>query len=95
MQKNYKLLGDTFYSPKLYIMRLLFLLLSLVLSLSVTYGQHIKFMGTEVTGNYESFKDSLTLKGFTYVDSFETLHKFYGKFANELIIGDRFIAPKE
>ena len=75
-------------------MRLLFLFLSLILSVSVSYGQHIKFMGTEVTGFFESFKDSLTLKGFTHVGSFETLHKFYGKFANEFVTLNVMASPK-
>lgn len=51
-------------------------------------------MGTEVSGNYESFKDSLTLKGFTLVDSFETLHRFYGKFANEFVTLNVMVTPK-
>ena len=46
---------------------------------------HIKFMGIEVTGSYESFKDSLKAKGFTYMSSFENLHNFYGKFATEIV----------
>ena len=66
------------------IKQLLFLI-SLVFSFTVAYGQHIKFMGTEVTGDYENFKDSLELKGFTYIDSFETVHMFCGTFANERV----------
>lgn len=46
---------------------------------------HIKFMGIEVTGSYESFKDSLKAKGFTYMSSFENLHNFYSKFATEIV----------
>lgn len=74
--------------------RRLFFLLSLVISFTVAYGQHIKFMGTEVTGDYENFKDSLVLKGFTYIDSFETLHRFYGKFANEIVTLNVMSSPK-
>ena len=51
-------------------------------------------MRTEVTGDFESFKDSLELKGFTYIDSFETLHRFYGKFANEIVTLNVMSSPK-
>lgn len=55
------------------------------MNITITHAEHIKFMGIEVSGNYENFKDSLKGKGFTYISSFETLHKFYGKFANEIV----------
>lgn len=42
-------------------------------------------MGIEVCDNYKEFKDSLDKKGFTYISSFGTIHKFYGKFANEIV----------
>lgn len=51
-------------------------------------------MGIEVSGNYESFKDSLMSKGFTYLSSFETLHSFYGKFANEIVKLNVLASPK-
>jgi len=55
---------------------------------------HIKFMGIDVNGTYESFRDSLEAKGFIYMSSFETLHKFYGKFANEIVTLNVLASPK-
>ena len=72
-------------------------LLLLVLTLyvaNISASNHIKFMGIEVNGNYDSFKDSLKAKGFTYMSSFETLHKFYGKFANEIVTLNVLASPK-
>lgn len=72
-------------------------LLLLVLTLyvaNVDASNHIKFMGIEINGNYDSFKDSLKVRGFTYVSSFETLHKFYGKFANEIVTLNVLASPK-
>ena len=74
--------------------RILFIL---TLIFAVSHMQatgHIKFMGIEVSGDYESFKDSLLSKGFTYMSSFETLHKFYGKFANEVVTLNVLASPK-
>lgn len=51
-------------------------------------------MGIEVNGNYESFKDSLGSKGFKYMSSFESLHRFFGKFANEIVILNVLASPK-
>ncbi len=67
-------------------MRRILLFLSFVLfAFNMQATGHIKFMGIEVDGNYNSFKDSLEAKGFKYMSSFESLHKFYGKFANEIV----------
>lgn len=57
-------------------------------------SEHIKFMGIEVTGIFEDFKDSLEIRGFSYMSSFETLHKFYGKFANEIVSLNILTTPK-
>lgn len=57
-------------------------------------SNHIKFMGIDVNGSYESFRDSLEAKGFIYMSSFETLHQFYGKFANEIVILNILASPK-
>ncbi len=72
-------------------------LLLFVLTLFVTNvyaSNHIKFMGIEVNGNYESFKDSLKAKGFTFMSSYESLYKFYGKFANEIVTLNVLASPK-
>ena len=55
---------------------------------------HVKFMGIEVAGNYETFKDSLERKGFLYISSFETMHRYYGKFANEIVRLEVLATPK-
>lgn len=73
--------------------RLLFVAtLLLSASFSPAFG-HIRFMGIELSGCYENFKDSLTARGFTYLSSYETLHKFYGKFANEMVIINILATP--
>lgn len=51
-------------------------------------------MGIEVNGSYDNFKDSIVAKGFTYVSSFESMHIFYGKFANELVTLNVLTTPK-
>lgn len=51
-------------------------------------------MGIDVNGKYESFKDSLEAKGFVYTNSYETLHTFYGKFANEIVTLNVLASPK-
>ena len=74
--------------------RILFIL-TLIFAVSHMHATgHIKFMGIEVSGDYESFKDSLLSRGFTYTSSFETLHKFYGKFANEIVTLNVLASPK-
>ena len=50
-------------------------------------------MGLEVSGNYEIFKDSILSKGFKYINSFESLHRFYGKFANEIVTLNILTSP--
>ena len=57
-------------------------------------SDHIKFMGIDVNGTYESFRDSLEAKGFIYMSSFETLYKFYGKFANEIVTLNVLVSQK-
>lgn len=75
-------------------MRKFVIIFSLTLCItSVQATGHIKFMGIEVTGSYDNFKDSLKTKGFSYVSSFETLHKFYGKFANEIVTLNVLASP--
>lgn len=51
-------------------------------------------MNIEVDDNYESFKDSLEAKGFTYLKSYRTCHTFYGKFANEIVKLEALASPK-
>lgn len=51
-------------------------------------------MGIDVNGKYESFKDSLEAKGFVYTNSYETLHTFYGKFANEIVTLNVLASPR-
>lgn len=76
-------------------MKRILLIMTLILAASNMQATgHIKFMGIEVSGDYESFKDSLLSKGFTYMSSFETLHKFYGKFANEIVTLNVLASPK-
>lgn len=72
---------------------LLFIALTFAIS-TIQATTHVKFMGIEVGGDYESFKDSLLSKGFTYVSSFETLYEFYGKFANEIVTLNVLASPK-
>lgn len=64
------------------------------MDIAFVQAEHIRFMGIEVNGNYKSFKDSLKSKGFSYVSSFETLHKFRGKFANEIVVLNVLASPK-
>lgn len=65
--------------------RIIFVLLLIIQSASVYSSGHIKFMGMDVTGNMELFKDSLITKGFYYVDSFKSSCRFQGEFANEFV----------
>lgn len=55
---------------------------------------HIKFMGIEITGQYDVFKDSLETKGFLYESSFATSHTFSGIFANEFVTVEVLTTPK-
>ena len=72
---------------------LLFLMLMLVITNIRAIG-HIKFMGIELDGTFEDFKDSIEAKGFKYMSSYESLHKFYGKFANEIVTLEILASPK-
>lgn len=74
--------------------RIIFILTVICVVSHMQAAGHIKFMGIEVSGDYESFKDSLLSKGFTYTSSFETSHKFYGKFANEIVTLNVLASPK-
>lgn len=74
-------------------MRRILLVLTLFLSMSsVRAIEHIRFHGVEL-GDYESFKDSLVAKGFSYMNSFETQHSFYGVFANEIVALCVLVSP--
>lgn len=66
----------------------------LLFAFTMQAAGHIRFMGIEVDGNYDSFKDSLETRGFKYMSSFETLYKYYGKFANEIVTLDVLVSPK-
>ncbi len=70
------------------------LLVFLVSSTNLFADGHIKFMGVEIAGDYKSFKDSLESKGFIYTNSFETMHKFYGKFTNEIVQLEVLATPR-
>lgn len=74
--------------------RIILFLSFLLFTINLQATGHIKFMGIEVNGNYESFRDSLEARGFKYMSSFETLHKYYGKFANEIVILNVLATPK-
>lgn len=82
-------------APKYTAMKRILFILTLILAVSnMQATEHIKFMGIDVSGDYESFKDSLLTRGFRYMSSFETLHKFYGKFANEIVTLQVLASPK-
>ncbi|MBR3022569.1 MAG: hypothetical protein IKH59_09430 [Bacteroidaceae bacterium] len=51
-------------------------------------------MGIEINGTYESFKDSLEARDFVYMSSYESLHRFYGRFANEIVTLNILASPK-
>ena len=63
--------------------RLLFLLLLINHFIGMYSSGHIKFMGLNMTGCIEQYKDSLNLKGFTFISSDSNSFYFYGVFANE------------
>ena len=75
-------------------MKRILLILALIIAIpNLQATGHIKFMGIEVSGDYE-IKDSLLSKGFTYISTYETLHKFYGNFANEIVTLNVLASPK-
>ncbi len=55
---------------------------------------HLKFMGIDIDGDFNDFKISLENKGFVYEDSYKSLHKFYGVFANEVVKLQVLASPK-
>ena len=65
--------------------RIVLVLLFIIQCICAHSSGHIKFMGMDVTGNMESFKNSLVTKGFFYVDSFKSSFRFQGEFANEFV----------
>lgn len=73
--------------------RILFILVLISAVSNLQASGHIKFMGLEVSGNYEIFKESILSKGFKYINSFESLHRFYGKFANEIVTLNILTSP--
>lgn len=52
-------------------------------NVNINSTNHIKFMGLELNGKYDSFKDSLKARGFKYIDSFHSIHNFIGKYKGE------------
>lgn len=74
--------------------RIILLFVITLFTTNILASNHIKFMGIEVNGSYVSFKDSLIAKGFVYIDSYETIHKFCGKFANEIVTLSVLTSPK-
>lgn len=72
---------------------LLYLILTL-LATNIQGSDHIMFMGIEVNGSNEVFNDSLVARGFTYLNSYEIMQKYYGKFANEIVILNVLASPK-
>ena len=42
-------------------------------------------MGMDIDGCVEDFNQRLEMKGFSFIDSFETSYSFWGKFANEIV----------
>lgn len=65
--------------------RILFAFFFIIQFANAYSTNHIRFMGLSVTGDIDQFKDSLVIKGFSYIDSYESSYKFFGKFANEIV----------
>lgn len=64
--------------------RILFLFICLLsFNVNINSANYIKFLGLELNGKYDNFKDSLKTRGFKYVDSFHSIHNFIGKFRGE------------
>ena len=74
--------------------RIVLVLLFIIQCVCARSSGHIKFMGMDVTGNMESFKDSLVTKGFFYVESFKSSCRFHGEFANEFVTLTILASPK-